>query len=57
MLLSITEAAQLLGVDRSTFYRWIKGGDVPFPVLTVARRLRVPVAPLLRWIDGQTGHR
>ena len=42
LLLSVPDAAGLLGVDPSTLYRAIQRGDTPLPVVRIGRRLRIP---------------
>ena len=44
-LLTVTQAAELLGLSRSAAYRAAQRGD--FPVLRFGHRLLVPSAPLL----------
>ncbi len=41
-LLSVEEAAVLLGQSRSSIYRAIDRGDLPLPVFTINGRLRIP---------------
>ncbi len=51
-LLSIEEAAVLLGVARSTLYRGAKANRLPFPVYVIGSRLRVPRRSIERLIEG-----
>jgi excisionase family DNA binding protein len=52
--LSADEAADLLGVGRSTVYRAVKSGDLPAIVL--GRTVRIPTVPLLSLLGlGLTG--
>lgn len=51
-LLSIEEAAILLGETRSTLYRAVKQPDFPLPVHRIGKRLRIPRRAVERLIDG-----
>ena len=51
-LLSIEEAAILLGETRSTLYRAVKQSDFPLPVHRIGKRLRIPRRAVERLIDG-----
>ena len=53
-LLSVEEAAELLDTSRATLYRAIKRGDLPLPLFTIGRRLRIPRAAIERVLDGQS---
>ncbi|UFU06992.1 helix-turn-helix domain-containing protein [Ruania halotolerans] len=44
--LSVEEAAQVLGIGRTTAYAAVKSGQVP--TIRLGRRVRVPVRALLR---------
>jgi excisionase family DNA binding protein len=48
LLLTVPEAAHLLGVGRSQMYAMLASGAVPR--LRVGRSLRVPVADLALWV-------
>ena len=55
-LLSVSEAALLLGMDRSTLYRAIRNGDVEdLPTARVGRRMRIPRRAVERLVAGQVG--
>ncbi len=41
-LLSVEEAAELLGQSRSSLYRAIQCHDVPLPVFSIGGRYRIP---------------
>jgi predicted DNA-binding transcriptional regulator AlpA len=45
--LSLTEAALLLGIGRTSAYQMAAAGTFPVPVLRLGRSIRVPTAPLL----------
>ncbi|MDP8929738.1 MAG: helix-turn-helix domain-containing protein [Actinomycetota bacterium] len=47
--LTVAEAAELLGVGRSSAYEAARRGDIP--TLRVGRRLVVPVPALLRLLE------
>ena len=50
LLLTGNEAAALLGVSRSVFYRWDARGDVPSPV-RIGKLRRWSRLDLLRWVE------
>jgi excisionase family DNA binding protein len=52
LLLSLDETALLLGIGRSTLYRAVKDGKVPFPVHRIGAYWYVPKAALQRFLDG-----
>jgi excisionase family DNA binding protein len=49
LLLKPGEAADLLGVSRSTIYQLLGSGQVPS--MRVGKLLRVPAAALQRWVN------
>lgn len=51
-LLSVEEAALLLGETRSTLYRAIKAGDFPLPIFKIGRRIRIPRRSVERLLAG-----
>ncbi len=50
LLLTATEAAALLGVSRSVFYRWDARGEVPRPI-QIGRLRRWTRLDVLRWVE------
>lgn len=52
MLLSISEAAAVLGISRPSIYRLIHADD-GFPIIRVGGRVLVPVRQLQEWLDEQ----
>jgi len=46
LTITVTEAAELLGVGRDQAYAAVKSGDLPS--LKLGRRILIPVAPLLK---------
>ena len=48
--LTITEAAQVLGIGRNLAYELARRGDFPAPVLKLGNRLVVPRQPLLELV-------
>jgi len=52
-LLSVEEAAELLGQSRSSLYRAIGRGDLPLPLVTINGRYRIPRVAVERLIDGE----
>ena len=56
--LSLTEAATVLGVHRSTAWDLYKRGEFPLPVLKIGHRLRVAKIHLERFLlEGGVGPR
>lgn len=53
-LLSVTEAADMLGYDRATLYRAIRDGVAPFPVIRVRRQMRIPRLAIERLTTGES---
>ncbi|MGO8873272.1 MAG: helix-turn-helix domain-containing protein [Acidimicrobiales bacterium] len=51
-LLSVEEAAVLLGETRSTLYRAIKAGTFPLPTFRIAQRIRIPRRSVERLLAG-----
>ena len=57
-LLSVEEAAVLLGETRSTLYRSIKAGTFPLPIFRIGRRIRIPRRSVERcWPDFRSSRR
>jgi len=52
-LLSLEETALLLGIGRSTIYRAVRDGNVPFPVHRIGGYWYVPRAALQRFLNGE----
>jgi excisionase family DNA binding protein len=52
-ILTAEEAFALLRIDRSTGYKSIKDGTFPLPVVRIGRVIRIPTAPLLRFLDSE----
>jgi excisionase family DNA binding protein len=51
-LLSVEEAAVLLGETRSTLYRAIKAGTFPLPIFRIGQRIRIPRRSVERLLAG-----
>jgi excisionase family DNA binding protein len=51
--MDVTEAAELLGIGRSTAYSAIKAGLFPAETITVQGRIKVLPASLLRLLEGE----
>jgi excisionase family DNA binding protein len=51
-LLSVEEAAALLGVTRDTVYRAIKAKTLPVPVYVIGKRMRIPRLAIDRLLEG-----
>ena len=54
-LVSVEEAAELLGQSRSSLYRAIERGDVPFPVFSLNGRYRIARRSVELVIAGELG--
>lgn len=52
LLLTVGQAAQLLGVGRSTLYDGIRSGESNVPVLRIGKQWRVPLAAVERILGG-----
>ena len=52
LLLTVSEAADRLGIGRSSAYDLVRTRQLP--VMKVGGRIRVPSNALLRWIEEQT---
>ena len=52
MLISVSDAAKLLGVSRSKCYEMIAAGTLPH--LKIGSDFRLPVDGLKRWVDEHT---
>lgn len=53
-ILTVPEAAERLGIARTTLWRWIRAGGVPF-VIQVGQRTRVSAPRLERYLHGEDG--
>lgn len=51
-LLSVEQAATLLGVTRDTVYRAIKAKTLPVPVYVIGKRMRIPRRAVERLLEG-----
>lgn len=51
IMLSVTEAATVLGISRTSAYELVKGND--FPSIKVGSRIVVPKEELQKWIQKQ----
>jgi len=47
------EAAELLGLGRTRFYRLVRAGLIPS--CHIGKAIRIPTAALKAWADAQTG--
>jgi excisionase family DNA binding protein len=52
-LLNLEETALVLGIGRSTIYRAVREGKVPFPVHRIGGTWYVPKRALQRFLDGE----
>ena len=51
LLLRPSEAAELIGVKRTTFYRLVKSKQIP--TCLVGKSIRISLAALRKWADGK----
>lgn len=51
-LLSIEEAAKVLGLGKNTVYRMVEAGSLPVVRIGAGRNIKVPTARLLREVLG-----
>jgi excisionase family DNA binding protein len=56
-LLNLEETALVLGIGRSTVYRAVRDGKVPFPVYRIGGTWYVPKRALERFLDGEVDQR
>lgn len=57
-LLNLEKTALVLGIGRSTIYRAVREGKVPFPVHRIGGKWYVPKRALQRFLDGdEASHR
>lgn len=51
-LLSVEEAATLLGVRRSTLYRAVKAGSLPLPIYRIGATWKIPRRAIEQMLEG-----
>jgi excisionase family DNA binding protein len=51
-LLRVEEAAEILGLSKTTVYVMSRGAD--FPTVRRGRSVRIPLQALMRWIERNT---
>jgi len=51
VLLDLEEAAEVMGVERTTVYRLVRAGEIP--ALKIGKLWKVPKDLLLEWIHDQ----
>ncbi len=52
LVVSLTEAAEMLGISRNHAYELAKRGEFPVPVLTVGTRKKVSRRALVAYVEG-----
>ena len=50
-LLTVLEAAEVLGIGRTTAYALIREGAWPTPVVRVGKLIKIPASPLHRFVE------
>lgn len=53
LTLTVEEAAELLGVGRTSAYEGVRSGEIP--AIRVGRRWLVPRAAFMKFLEGQHG--
>jgi|GEM_PF-1367026 excisionase family DNA binding protein len=56
LLLSVEEAAALLGTSKATLYRAVQDGSLPVPVFMIGKRLRIARRSIEQLLNGELGH-
>lgn len=51
ILVSVADAAEMLGISRASLYRLINGKQIPSLILPGTRSRRIPVAGLKQWVE------
>lgn len=51
---SVVEAAEALGVSKTTMYQLVKSEG--FPVIQIGKRMVIPIKSLERWVEGKIGY-
>lgn len=51
VLLTVMEAAEVLGIGRTTAYALIREGAWPTPVVRLGKLIKVPAGPLRRFVE------
>ena len=55
-LLTVLEAAEVLGIGRTTAYALIREGSWPTPVVRVGRLIKIPASALNQLIETGSAH-
>ena len=55
LTVTVTEAAEILGIGRNTAYEAVRRGEIP--TIRIGKRILVPVAALERLLDGSSDPR
>jgi hypothetical protein len=48
--LDVVTAGRLLGIGRTVAYRLVRSGEWPTPTIRVGRKIKIPTAPLLKFL-------
>lgn len=51
VLLTVLEAADMLGIGRTTAYALIRANAWPTPVVRLGKLIKIPAAPLQRFVE------
>ncbi len=54
LLLSVSEAAKLLGIGRSTLYDALKSGECPLRHVVIGKQIRIPRMAIAELVTGHT---
>jgi len=52
--ITLAEAAQRAGVNRSTLMRAMQAGTVPVPFLKIGKSVRIPKRRFFEWLSGDS---
>lgn len=53
-LVDVPTAARALGIGRGLAYDLVRSGSWPTPILRMGKLIRIPTAPLVRLVNGNT---
>lgn len=56
VLLTVVEAAEVLGIGRTTAYALIREGGWPTPVVRLGKLIKIPASPLHHFVETGSAH-
>lgn len=51
--LTLSQAAEMAGVNRNTLTRAMRAGTIPVPILKIGKSVRVPRQKFTAWLTGE----